>query len=227
MVKKAAAIRILICMTALTLVGVTALARGSKSGFITVNGSRMTIAMRGPSKFVTPMERDEPGLKTIYSNLGTGNSVYNCCTGWTISALGSLIGAQNWIGEAFTPTADATVTRIKVADGYVTGTNGGVIALAADKNNVPGKILKSWGKINLPAFGTCCTLKVGQDNVGGIPVKAGVQYWVVVKTGPNTSDTWDAFNLDNSATGPLANNTGSGWNNLGVNQQGAFAVLGN
>src|SRR5207245_5942565 len=110
MVKRAAAIRILFCVTALTLVGVTALALGSTSGYITSNRSKTTVAMRVPSKFFTPMERDEPGLKTIYSNLGSGSNVYNCCTGWTISATGSIIGGQNWIGEAFTPTSDATVT---------------------------------------------------------------------------------------------------------------------
>lgn len=226
MVKKTAAMRVLLCVAALTLVGMTALALGSKNGYTTINGSRMTVAMGGPSKFFTPAEREDPKLNTIYSNLGTGGSVYNCCTGWTISATGSIVGAQNWIGEAFTPTADASVTKIRVAVGYVAGTNGVSIGLTEDKGGVPGKYLKRWTRVNLPGFGTCCTLKIVTDS-GGIPVKAGTQYWVVVKTGANTSDTWDAFNLDNSATGPLANNTGSGWANLGVNQQGGFAVLGN
>jgi len=226
MVKRTAAIRLLVCVAVLIVVGATALALGSKNGFVTINGGKMTVAMMGPSKFFTPMERDEPGLKTIYSNLGTGSTVYNCCSGWTISAVGSVIGQQNWIGEAFTPTKDATVTRLKVGVGYVTGSNGVVIGLWSDKNNVPGKILKSWGKFNLPTFGTCCTVKV-ENAAAGIPVKAGVQYWVVVKTGPKSSDTWDAFNLSNSANGTLANNTGSGWVNLGTNQQAAFAVLGN
>jgi hypothetical protein len=224
MVKKAVVTRILLGLAVLTLVGVTALALGSKNGFTTINGGRMTVAMRGPSKFFIPMERQEPGLKVIYSNLGSGSSVYNCCTGWTISSVGSIIGGQNWIGEGFTPTANATVTRIRVGVGYVTGTNGVAFALANDSGGLPGTIIRKWTRQNLPTFGTCCTVKAGDDS---IPVTAGTQYWVLVLTGRKTADTWDAFNLDNSATGPLANNTGSGWVNQGVNQQGAFAVLGN
>lgn len=225
MLKKPLA-QLLLGLAVLTLVGVTALALGSKDGFITINGGRMTVAMRGPSKFFTPAVARSPKLNTIYSNLGTGSGVYNCCTGWTISATGSLIGAQNWIGEAFTPAADATAVQIDVAVGYVTGSNSVEVAIASDNKGVPGKFLDTWNMANLPTFGTCCTLATVRDGDEGIRLKANTQYWVVVKTGAKSSDTWDAFNLDNSATGPLSNNTGAGWKNLGNNQQGAFDVLG-
>jgi hypothetical protein len=224
MEKKTAATRVLLCLAGLTLVGVTALALGSKDGIITINGGRMTVAMRGPSEFFTPMERDEAGLKTIYSNLGTGRRVYDDSTGWTIGGAGSPVG-QMWVAEPFTPTSDATVTRLKVAVGYVTGTNGVSIALADDKEGVPGKFLKQWFKTGLPNGGTCCVLQVEND-AAGIPVKAGVQYWVVVKTSAKTNDTWDDFDFSNHASSQMATNTGSGWIKAGYNRQGAFGVFG-
>jgi LysM repeat protein len=226
MVKRTAAMRILACMAVVVLVAGTALAGGSKNGVVTVNNGRMTVATKGGQHVSASDDSGDATLSTIFTNLGSGGTVYNCCNGWTISGVNSLIGAQNWIGEAFTPANNATVTKVKVAVGYVTGTNGVTFGLSKDKNGVPGKLLKSWSKVNLPTFGTCCTLLTGKD-AAGIPVKAGVQYWVIVKTNASTSDTWDAFNISNSGVGTLANNTGSGWVNLGSNQQAAFAVLGN
>jgi hypothetical protein len=227
MAKKKAAVLVIACITVLVLAGMTAVAVGSKEGFMTINGNRMTVAMRGPSGFAAGVvDPDDAQLKKIFTNLGSGSSVYNCCTGWTISAVGSVIGQQNWIGEAFTPKSNSTITKVKVAVGYVTGTNGVTFGISKDNGGVPGGLLKSWSKTGLPTFGTCCTLLTGKI-AAGIPVSGGTQYWLVVKTSGKTPDTWDAFNLSNSGTGTLANNTGSGWNNLGNNQQGAFAVLGN
>jgi len=219
--------RTLLGFAVLTLVGVTALGLGSKNGFTTINGGSMTVAMSGPSHFYTPAKHD-PGLSTIYSNLGTGGTVYNCCTGWTISSKGSVIGAQFWVANGFTPAADATATQLQVGVGWVTGTNETTIGIYPDNGGVPGTpALKQWYSKNLPTFGTCCTLATGNDSAG-IPLKAGTQYWVVVHTCKDSSDTWSAWNLDeNGATGPFANNTGSGgWKNLGTGQQGAFGVFG-
>lgn len=224
---KKLAVRVAFAFAVITLAAATALAAGpKKSGYATINGGKMTIAMGGGSKVYTPADQDDPALSVIFSNLGTGGSVYNCCTGWTISAVGSIIGSQQWIGEAFTPASDATATKLKVGVGYVTGTNGVTIGIYTDKNGVPGKVLRKWNKKNvLPAFGTCCTLMVGNDSTG-VPLTGGTQYWVVVKTSSLTPDTWDAFNLSNSGIGDMAANFGSGWQAEGSNQQGAFAVLG-
>jgi hypothetical protein len=226
MIKKPLA-RVLLGLAVLTLVGVTALALGSKDGIITINGGTMTVAMRGPSKFFTPTAKHDPKLKTIYSNLGTGSSAYNCCVGWTISATGSVVGSENWVANAFTPAANATIVQIDLGVGYVTGTNSVEVAIATDNGGKPGRFLDNWDLGNLPTFGTCCTLITVKDGDEGIAVKANTQYWLVVKTDAKKSpDTWNAWNLDNSATGQLANNTGTGWTNRGVSQQGAFDLLG-
>lgn len=228
MAKRKAVVRILVCVGVLVLAGVTAVALGSKDGFMTINGGRMTVAMRGPSAFTAAtVDPEDAHLQKIYSNLGTGSNVYNCCTGYTISAVGSVVGQQYWIAEAFTPAKSATVTKVKVAVEYVTGTNGVTLGISNDHGGVPGKLLISWpGRADLPTFGTCCTL-VKAKNTPGIPLTGGTPYWLVVKTSAKTSDTWDAFNWSNAGVGPLASNTGSGWTNLGDSTQGAFEILGN
>jgi hypothetical protein len=227
MAKKSPVARVVLCLAVLTLVGVTALGLGSKDGYITINGGIMTVALRGPSRFFTPATTHPPGVSTIYSNLGTGSNVYNCCTGWTISAKGSIIGATNWVANAFTPTADATATQLQVGVGWVTGANETTISINPDNNGVPStSFLKQWYPANLPTFGSCCTLETGNDSTG-IPLKAGTQYWVVVRTCKASSNTWNAWNLDASgATGPFANDVGKGWVNRGDAQQGAFGVFG-
>jgi hypothetical protein len=204
MEKRTAALRIIVYLAVLTVAGLTAVALASEDGF-------------------APVEQDDAALNTIYTNLGTGHKVYNGTQGWTIGGDGSPFGRM-WVAEPFTPASDAIVTRIKVAVGNVTGTNGVSIALADDKEGVPGKFLKQWFKTNLPNGG-CCVLQVEND-AAGIAVKGGVQYWVVVKTSAKTNDTWDEFNYSNSAASQMATNTGAGWIKAGYNRQGAFGVFG-
>jgi hypothetical protein len=133
---------------------------------------------------------------TIFSNLASEypNGEFWCCTGYNIMGPSSGIGEQ-WMAAAFTPYANRNVTKITVAVGYSQGTiNGAVLGLKADNNGVPGKWLKSWTLSGLPTFGTCCALVAGSDT-SGIPVTAGQQYWVVVKTNANQLDTVDGWNV--------------------------------
>jgi hypothetical protein len=46
-------------------------------------------------------------------------------------------------------------------------------------------------------LGTCCALVAGSDT-SGIPVSAGQQYWVVLKTNANQLDTVDSWNVDDT-----------------------------
>ncbi len=50
---KSPLVRVLLCLAVLALIGVTALALGTKPNFITSNGGRLAIATKGPSA-VTP-----------------------------------------------------------------------------------------------------------------------------------------------------------------------------
>jgi hypothetical protein len=141
----------------------------------------------------------DSGLVKIFSNLASEypSGEFWCCTGYNIMGPSSGIGEQ-WMAAAFTPHANHTVTKITVAVGYSQGTtNGAVLSLRLDNNGAPGKTLKGWTLSALPVFGTCCALVEASDP-SGIPVSAGQQYWVVVKTNANQLDTVDAWNVDDT-----------------------------
>ncbi|SRR5208282_212920 len=175
--------RILLCLTALTLVALAALAMSSKSNYSFSQDWRTVTATKTPG-FITPTNHDAT-LKTIAGNISTyPYGVFFCCFGNTISGGGSnFLSTQFWEAIPFTPTADATVTRLEVSVGSFGGSDAGPfqIQLLADNNNSPGDSIKTFDVKTEPTYGSCCTLDVGNDKAG-IPVTGGTQYWIAVTT---------------------------------------------
>ena len=125
--------RILLCLTALTLVALAALAVSSKSNYSFSPDWRTVTATKTPS-FITPTNHDAT-LKTIAGNLSTYPfGVFFCCFGNTIAAGPPNFPFQYWVAIPFTPTADATVTRVEVSVGTFGGADAGAfqIQLLAD-----------------------------------------------------------------------------------------------
>jgi hypothetical protein len=183
-----------------------------------------------PGSAATPVVRRAPvpmGLKEIYSTFNTDpDDAYGCCSGWTVSAVGSIVGSLQDVAMPFTPSANYIATAINVGAGYVAGTNGVAITLNEDAGGVPGAEIKKGTVTGLPAFGTCCTTVSIGGGAGGAPVTAGTQYWVVVKTNQVSADTWNAWNHNNiGAIGTFAFNTGAGWQ-LATDTLSAFSVMG-
>ncbi|MFZ5550446.1 MAG: hypothetical protein ACOZJX_17255 [Pseudomonadota bacterium] len=164
------------------------------------------------------------GTTEIYSTFNTDlDNAYDCCGGWTVSAVGSILGFRQDVAMPFTPAADGEVRAIHAAVGWVTGTNGVAISLNADAGGMPGAAIKKGSVTGLPTFGTCC---VTASIIGGAPVTAGTQYWVVVRTNKQSADTWDAWNYNNiGLAGTFAFNTGTGWQ-LSSSSLSAFNVVG-
>jgi hypothetical protein len=205
------------------LSGASALA-GPAGAFATADGRTFIT----PGSVAAPVIARKPqtlGLKEIYSNFNVNpDSAYDCCGGWTVSAVGSIVGSQQEIAMPFTPDADYIVRSINVAVGYVTGTNGVAITLNEDAGGIPGKAIKKATVTGLPTFGTCCvTASVGSS---GSVVTGGTQYWVVVKTNQVSADTWNAWNFNNiGQIGTFAFNTGLGWQ-VATDALSAFSVMG-
>jgi hypothetical protein len=227
----------LLVSTALVFVGAIAILDAENSVFrgngTTVWGkhARMTIVTESAPSFTTTNIQDS-GLVTIFSNLAAKypKGEYWCCTGYNVMGPDSGAGEQ-WMGAAFTPSADHTVTRIEVAGGYSQqGTNGVVLSLNDDNKGVPGKALKTWNVSGLPRFGTCCALVVKSDS-SGIPVSAGKQYWVVLSTNSHELDTVDAWNVIDTdqvdpATVATYPGTSNKWTAFQTTPGLAFAVKG-
>ena len=213
------------CLALLLIVSLPALA-ASKDGIVTTKDGRQTIAAK-PGPYTVPLQTDPAsGLVKIYSNASKYPlGVYWCCAGWTISGSGSSNGTQYADAMPFTPSANATVKEIGVAVGYVSGTNEVTVSLNADSSGLPGSPLGSFTVSNLPIFGSCCSAEV--ESTSGISITKGKQYWVVVQTTTPDSDTWAAWNDNdtNETAQPFAYQNSGVWENVeGI--LGAFAVFG-
>ena len=163
---------------------------------------------------------------TLYSNLGTGSDVYNCCTGWTISGTGS-IGTSFTAANLFAASASGSVGEIDVGVGYVEGANSFYVALYTDNNNLPGSLLGMWGGLSSSTnFGSCCGL-VDITGITGVNVTAGTNYFLVIGPTSTSSTTWEAWNFSNSATGLdlYSTNGGQSWESNGTQSIGAFQLL--
>jgi len=218
---------LLLCGAALVLTTLAASAQASPDGVIAINGGRDTVLMKAPARTFAPAVAPSSKLVKIYSNLGTGNYVYNGSGGNGI--LGNNVSGQlypEWVGCGFRPKADHTVTEIQVGATWVSGDNSLIMSLNESRRDRPGKALHSWQFKNLPTFGTCCTLQTGKLSTG-IPVKKGKVYWVVLRPLPKHQDTWDVWNYDISGVqGLWSNNIGFGWTKASYQQLNAFGVFG-
>jgi hypothetical protein len=232
MVKKASLTRMLICLVALTLVGVAALALGSShNGIVTTSDGKYVIATKGPSTFTLAEGDSDAALTTIAGNLSKYPfGVYFCCYGNTIAGPNAGFGHTYWAAMGFTPTANATVTKLKASVGFVVGVNQVVLGLYSDSNGVPGSpLLNKRTKLNsLGNFGSCCLLGVVND-AAGIPVTAGTPYWVVVSTDAKSATTFAAWAFNSTDMRQTVNRVAGyvdGTWNSGTGLQAGFAVLG-
>jgi len=157
----------------------------------------------------------------VYNNLGTPGNVYDCCTGLTAAGATSTPGTT-YSAFSFTPSTTVDFTQLTMGLSSVSGANAVTVELLGDASG-PGSVLDSWNVINLPTFGTCCTLQDLSGN--GIALNSGTTYWLAVL--PGNSGTWAVWNENTvGAMGAQYLNQGSGFINVGSQTVGAFEVEG-
>ncbi|HXM64261.1 MAG TPA: choice-of-anchor R domain-containing protein [Terriglobales bacterium] len=232
--------RILLGLAVLSLTGVTALAQ-TRPGIAITNDGREVIATKGQSKFTAADTDSDAGLKTIAGNLSTDKyATYFSWFGSSVFGSGSPFQYDVWNAIPFTPSADASVTKIEVAVLYLQNTDTHFdLSIYSDTKGLPGKPIKTFlGNASTEFNGSCCKLVIAND-ASGIALKAGTQYWLVVgsndKTHPAFFGAW-AYNSTDMRTHPFASycySTGTqcpsnGWSLWqGGNILPAYAVLGN
>jgi hypothetical protein len=169
------------------------------------------------------------GISVIYTNLGTGSSVYNAGTGWTEAGA----EANDYpLAEAmaFTPASNYVLARIDMGITYLQGTNGMTLVLAEDNGGIPGTTIYSTTINNLPEFGTCCTLqtaKLAPTKTNYVALKAGHQYWLYPL--PADTTTYLIWNLDvtnKQGSGAVSEDYGTTWTATTLNPFGAFSLYG-
>jgi len=228
----------LLTLTVLALASLTAFA-ASKDGIIVSKDGRMVITTK-PTAAATRSDASEPGLVKIFDNLSSyAKATYWCCSGYTIAGPSAISGfPEFWTAAAFTPSANHTVTKVKVAVGFIEGTNGLVLSLYTDASGVPGTAIKSWNISGLPNFGSCCVVESRSD-AAGIAVTGGTQYWIVLKTNKKDATTFAAWNvndtdeIDSTTFAQYCSDdqggscgTNDAWTAFSTTQGLAFAVLG-
>jgi len=192
--------------------------------------AKMMVLPGAPAQAPVSVNESRKGLVTIFSSLASKypKGVYWCCTGYNVMGANSGSGVQ-WMGGAFTPSANHTLTQVEVAVGYSgQGPNGVVISVNKDNGGAPGKALKKWNVSGLPVFGTCCTIIVKTDKTG-IPLTGGTQYWVVLSTNSSETDTVDGWNVsdaDQVDQATTASYDGTIWHTFQAVPGLAFAVRG-
>jgi len=172
---------------------------------------------------------------TFFSDLGTGNNVYNCCDGWTLAGSGT-IGTYVYDANEFIAGATGNVSQIDIGLGYVTGTNSFFAALYTSNDNLPGTLLEQWNNLSVtePAGGCCDLLSI--TGISGLSLTSGQSYFLVL--GPETTGStgWAAWNLNTTNQSGLLLQASSGcpdggangcnWSSFNDSTLGAFDVLG-
>jgi hypothetical protein len=172
---------------------------------------------------------------TFFSDLGTGNNVYNCCTGWTVGGSGTL-GEPFTAANEFTAGATGSVSQIDIGIGYVTGVNSFFVSVYTDDGGLPGTLLDQFNGLSSSTnFGSCCGL-VSITGITGLSLTAGQNYFLVIGPTNLDSTTWEAWNLNSTgatgtdlyATSGCQNGSGNGctWNSNGTQTIGAFDIVG-
>jgi hypothetical protein len=151
------------------------------------------------SPHITPPAKEDAGLNIIAGNFSRyPDATYFSIWGNTIAQGGSNFPFQTWVAVAFTPTANATITRLEVSAGRQGGgTAGYELGLYSDDNGLPGALIKGGHVSNIPPYGECCQF-ASLNDPAGVPVTAGTQYWVAVTTTPEDTDIYAwAYNSTN------------------------------
>ena len=160
----------------------------------------------------------------VYSNLGSGSTVYNKDRGWgVVSGLGTNPG---YLASAFSFTApgDTTFSELRIALELMQGANAVTVSLMSNSGGLPGSALESWNVTGLPMMGTCCTLQTLAGS-GTTALTAGTLYWVAVF--PAASDMIAVWSFNSTgATGTFFGNSGTGWSGNIVDAVGAFEIQG-
>jgi hypothetical protein len=168
----------------------------------------------------------------IFSDLGSGTNVYNCCTGWTVSGTGTL-GTSFINADLFTVSGsgDEAVEQIDLAVANAEGASTFDASIWTVDNGLPGSQVAgaSWtGLIATPGFGGCCTL-ISITGITGVALTGGQDYFMVLGPVSTSDNSWNAWNLNTVGLSTLdlySNDGGATWISNGSPATGAFDILG-
>ncbi len=172
------------------------------------------------------------GVAVIYSNFGTGTSLYNASFGLTeAGAEANVLGNGDPVSQAisFVPDTDYVLLRLDAALSYVEGTNKLGLFLAEDNGGVPGKVIYGAAFTNLPEFGTCCTVqtaKLTPTATKYVALKGGQTYWLFpLPVDPSGFFVWNADTTGQAGNGAYSHDNGKTWTLIPVHCLGPLTCM--
>jgi hypothetical protein len=161
-------------------------------------------------------------LKVVYSNLNADGPRYDELRGWAIN--GPDTGGRQFLAMPFVPEEDTTVKKFLMALVWVRGPNVVNVSLRTDAGGIPGDVIDKTEISDLPPWKTCCKVTVWRTK--GIPVVAGVKYWLVALTTDVTMLGWQLNTVLDEGVTAFKNDVGArGWETY-VQTRTAYSVLG-
>ncbi len=163
---------------------------------------------------------------TLFSDLGTGGSVYTAGPGAVIQGTSGDNIAQ---ARPFTVSGSGmfNVTQIDLGIVYDLSPHTFTASIWTDNSDNPGTELGAWNLTTNEQSGSCCLLTT-QSGITGVTVTGGVKYWLVAA--PVTSNDggkveWE-LNSQGQNSEQLGALNGEAWIHDGTGQATAFDVLG-
>jgi hypothetical protein len=168
----------------------------------------------------------------LFSDLGTGSTVYSTTSGWVISSSNS--GASTTTADLFTVSGvgNFSVTQIDLGVTNFEGSDTFDAAIFTDVSGAPGSDVGSveWNSLTTSTpYDTCCGL-VSITGITGLTLTGGQSYFLILGPANITQESENVL-MSNTlgVTGDVqySINGGTNWNNDGTSTLGAFDVLGN
>jgi hypothetical protein len=168
----------------------------------------------------------------LFTDLGSGTSVYNCCTGWTISGTGGT-GTSYSNAGLFTVagSGNEAVEQIDLAVAHNAGTSAFNASIWTIVNGLPGSQVAgaSWTGLNAtPGFGGCCSL-VTITGITGVTLTGGQDYFLFFSPVSTSDDSWNVWNWNSTGLSTLdlySTDGGVTWISNNTQPTGAFDILG-
>jgi hypothetical protein len=201
----------LLISAALVLATSATYAAGPK---VTLSKDNRTVSVAPVKGAIIPGNPVQFAGSFSYSNFAKKypNGLYFCCYGYTLSGPSSFFGAAYATATQWTQAADADVTKLSAAVGYVSGDHTATLHLYADSgSDTPGTELASKKGTTPEFFGGCCgvlTVKIKSTHL-----TAGKKYWIGITTGGVNFNAAPFSTIDqvNPHNGAGSSNGGTTW----------------
>jgi hypothetical protein len=170
----------------------------------------------------------------LFSDLGTGSTVYSTGSGWLIGGSNSGDALSDITADLFTVSGvgNFSVTQIDLGVTNLEGPDTFDAAIFTDVSGAPGSDVGSveWNSLSTSTpFAQCCGL-VSITGITGLTLTGGQSYFLILGPANITQDSENVLmsnTLGVSGDVQYSTNGGTSWNDDGTSTLGAFDVLGN